>query len=112
MGKNYEERGKSDLTNWLEYFTTAFLAEMELVMDKIKPFMYFNKTSSKKRIILSKPEMRILDFLQEMNNITSSDVEGILTVSKRTAQRYLAELVKKGLMKKHGDKKSTKYTLP
>lgn len=112
LGKNYEEHGKSDLTNWLEYFTTGFLAEMELIMDKIKPFMYLNKTGLKGKIILSKPEMRILDFLQQMNNITSSDVEGILTVSKRTAQRYLAGLLKKGLMKKHGDKKSTKYTLP
>ena len=54
--------------------------------------------------------MQILDFLQEMNHITSNDVEDILSVTKRTAQRYLAKLVKKGLVKKHGDKKSTKYT--
>lgn len=112
LGKNYEERKKSDLTNWLEYFTAGFLAEMELVMDKIKPFLYLHKTGSGKKIILSKNEMRILDFLQKMNNITSSDVETILTVEKRTAQRYLAKLAQKGLIKKHGDKKSTKYTLP
>ena len=78
-------------------------------MDKIKPFLYLKKTG--KKIILTKKEMQILDFLQEMNHITSNDVEDILTVTKRTAQRYLAQLTKKGLIKKHGDKKSTKYTL-
>lgn len=111
LGKNYEERNKADLTNWLEYFATGFLSEMELVMDKIKPFFYLGKSGSKKKIILSRDEIKILDFLQEMNNISSKDIEDILTVSKRTAQRYLSVLIKKGLIKKHGDKKSSRYTL-
>lgn len=109
LGKNYKERKTGDLTKWLEYFMTGFLSEMELVMDKIKPFLYLKK--SDKKIILTKKEMQILDFLQEMNHITSNDVEDILTVTKRTAQRRLVQLVKKGLIKKHGDKKGTKYTL-
>lgn len=111
LGKNYEERKTGDLTKWLEYFVMGFLTEMELVMDKIKPFFYLKKTNSGKKIILTKKEMKILDFMQEMNRMTSNDVEDILTVTKRTAQRYLAQLVKKGLIKKHGDKKGTKYTL-
>ena len=44
LGKNYEERKGGNLTNWLEYFVTGFLAEMELVMDKIKPFIYSGKS--------------------------------------------------------------------
>lgn len=112
LGKNYEERAKGNLTNWLEYFTTGFLAEMELVMDKIKPFIYLSKKGSTKKIVLSRDELKILDFMQEVNNITSKDIEDILTVSKRTAQRYLAELIKKGLIKKYGGKKNSAYTLP
>ncbi len=111
LGKDYAERTANNLTSWLEYFVTGFLAEMELVNDKITPFLYL-KNSSQGKIILSKHEMQILDFLQEMQYIESSDVEDILGVSLRTAQRHLAGLVKKGLVKKHGDKKSTKYTLP
>lgn len=110
LGKNYEERTKNQLTNWLEYFVQGFLSEMELVMDKIRPFLYLKRVT-KKKIILSKAEIQILDFAQEMYSISSIDIENILTVSKRTAQRYLAELVKKGLVKKHGDKKGAKYTL-
>lgn len=112
LGKNYEERHKGNLTGWLEYFVTGFLAEMELVTDKIKPFLYLKKHGSKIKIVLSKDEMRILDFLHEMNNISSNDIQDILTVSRRTAQRYLVELIKKGLIKKHGDKKNSKYSIP
>jgi Fic family protein len=111
LGKNYKERRAGNLTRWLEYFVIGFLAEMELVMDKIKPFFYLKKAGSKKKIILSKDEMKILDFLQEMNHISSKDIEDILTVSKRTAQRYLAVLIQKRLIRKHGSKKNSKYTL-
>lgn len=113
LGKDYEERKKSDLTKWLEYFSEGFLYEMEHVLEQVKPFLYLvHPNAPKERIILSKPEMRMLDFLQEMNHITSQDVEDVLSVSKRTAQRYLKKLIEKGFVKKHGDKKSAKYTLP
>jgi Fic family protein len=111
LGKNYRERKHGDLTPWLEYFVTGFLAEMELVMDKIKPFTYLKNKKLKGKMILTKQEIKILDFFQEMNHLTSKDVEDILTVSKRTAQRYLKKLAKKGIIQKHGDKKSTKYTM-
>lgn len=110
LGKDYDERRSSDLTGWLEYFVSGFLAEMELVMDKIAPFLYMKQAGIREKIILTKDEMEILDFLQEMNHLTSADVQDILTVSLRTAQRYLEGLVKKGLIQKHGDKKGTKYT--
>ena len=112
LGKNYDQRQKGNLTKWLEYFVEGFLAEMEIVLEKITPFLFLKKGGSKKKIIVTKYEMRILDFLNTMNNITSADIEDILTVEKRTAQRYLAALVKKGLVKKHGDKKGARYTLP
>ncbi|MBI2464227.1 Fic family protein [Candidatus Peregrinibacteria bacterium] len=110
LGKNYEERKKGNINHWLEYFVKGFLFEMELVLDTIQPFLYLHKSKATEKIILSREEIKILDFLQTMNHMKSKDVENILTVSKRTAQRYLAKLMKKGLIKKHGDKKSSKYT--
>ena len=58
LGKDYKERKTGDLTHWLEYFITGFLAEMELVMDKIKPFLYLKKTNSGKKIILTKKKCK------------------------------------------------------
>ena len=111
LGSTYLERKKSDLTPWLDYFVGGFLAEMELVMDKIKPFIYLKEQGKEEKVFLSKDEIQILDFLQEMQQMGSADVEDILTVSKRTAQRYLAGLVKKGVVKKYGDKKGARYGL-
>lgn len=108
LGKDYRERSKSSMTNWLEYFVQGFLVEMELVMDKIKPFLYLKKSASKK-LILSKKELVVLDFLNEMHSATSKDIENILTVSKRTAQRLLVALIKKALVIKQGTKKDAKY---
>ena len=51
------------------------------------------------------------EFAEEKIPISSSDVEDILTVSKRTAQRYLISLVRKGLIEKQGDKKGAKYLM-
>lgn len=111
LGATYAERQKGDLTPWLDYFVGGFLAEMELVMDKIKPFIYLKEQGKETKVVLSRDEIQILDFLQEMSQITSKDVEDVLTVSKRTAQRYLAGLVKKGVVKKLGDKKGARYVL-
>lgn len=89
----------------VEYFVRGFLIEMELVMDKIKPFLYLKKATNKK-IVLSSNEIQILDFFNEMNSITSKDIEASLLVSRRTAQRYLAQLLKKKLINKKGSKKN------
>lgn len=110
LGKNYQERSRASLTDWLEYFVRGFSAEMELVMDKIKPFLYLGKSAGKK-LVLSKKELVVLDFLNEMHSATSKDIEDVLTVSKRTAQRLLAILVKKNLVIKHGTKKDAKYSI-
>lgn len=118
LGKSYVERSTSSLTGWLEYFVQGFLAEMELVMDKIRPFLYLGASGGlaeggygklPQKVVLSKKELQILDFLNEMDSITSRDIEDVLTVSKRMAQRYLRGLIDKGLINKHGAKKNARY---
>lgn len=110
LGKNYLERSNASLTDFLEYFVRGFLVEMEFVMDKIEPFLYLRKSTGKK-LVLSKRELTVLDFLNEMHSVTSKDIEDVLTVSKRTVQRLLAGLVKKKLITKHGTKKDAKYSM-
>lgn len=110
LGADYQERSTASLTNWLEYFVMGFLSEMELVMDKIKPFLYLKNNNSEK-LILSKNELIILDFLNEMHSVTSGDIENVLTVSKRTTQRLLASLTKKNIVIKHGTKKNARYSI-
>ncbi|KKP37333.1 MAG: Filamentation induced by cAMP protein Fic [Candidatus Peregrinibacteria bacterium GW2011_GWA2_33_10] len=72
----------------------------------------FKNLILKKKIILAKEEMQIIDLLLfGMNSIRVSDVEDFFAVSKFTAQIYLSSLEKKGLIKRHGPKSSGIYTL-
>lgn len=109
LGKTYRERAANNLTNWLEYFVRGFLAEMQLVMDKIEPFRRLKK--GQKKVILSKQELQILDFLQEVQSATSKDMEEILSVNRRQIQRYLIKLIRKKLIKKQGGRKNAVYVI-
>src|SRR3989338_4209624 len=62
LGSTYKERANSDMTGWLHYFIQGFLAEMELVMDKIRPFLILPslRQLGKNRVILTKKELQIL----------------------------------------------------
>ena len=73
---------------------------------------YISQKNPSSLNFLTKFEHRVMrHFFNEMNSVTSKDIEDILTVSKRTAQRYLANLIKKKLIKKQGTKKDAKYFL-
>ncbi len=110
LGKTYAERQKSQLTHWLDYFVKGFLAEMELVLDKIRPLLYLKKASHEK-LVLSRDEIQILDFIQEIASATSKDVQGILSVTPRTAQRALGKLIAKKLLRRRGGRKNARYVL-
>ncbi|OGZ74123.1 MAG: hypothetical protein A2998_03020 [Candidatus Staskawiczbacteria bacterium RIFCSPLOWO2_01_FULL_37_25b] len=48
-------------------------------------------------------KQKILKFLENKEKITNNDVEKLLGVSNATAERYLGELEKEGVLKQVGD---------
>jgi Fic family protein len=57
-------------------------------------------------------KQKILDFLQEKGRIQNNDVEKLAGVSNATAERYLNELEKTGVITQHGKiGQSVFYTL-
>lgn len=60
---------------------------------------------------LSDKEIKILEEIREKRKITSGYVQGLFNVSRDTANRYLNELIKKGVIVRKGIGKSTYYTL-
>lgn len=113
LGKNYQERAKGDLTNWLEYFIQGFAHEMQEVREKILPLSLDAKMKEKMggQVYLDKKQIQIVDFMMAMGQITSDDVADILNTSQRNARRYLVVLTEKKLLKKNGSKKDVYYTL-
>lgn len=111
MGKNYDER-KGDLTNWLEYFVKGFKGEIDNVKRQVVSL------SGRKigdginsQIYLDKDQVKILDFLDQMGQITVKDVMDILECPKRTAQLHLQRLKKIKMITQVGKGPSSAYII-
>jgi Fic family protein len=113
LGKNYQERLKADLTNWLGYFVQGFASEMQSVKETLIPLSLDAKMKNKigGQVYLDKNQIKIIDFMMTMGEITSDDVTDILNVNKRTAQRYINEILKTKLIKKEGQGPASFYAL-
>jgi len=113
LGKNYQERLKADLTNWLDYFIGGFKSEMQDIKEAVIPLSLDNKMLKKigGQVYLDKKQIKIVDFMMTMGRVTSNDVVDILSVNQRSAQRYLTELVALKLLKMQGKGREIFYTL-
>jgi len=110
-GDTYENRIGKNLTNWLEYFTTGFLAEAQKVKSEIMSMGFAKSMKDSEQIYLDRDEIKIMDFLASMGRVTSQDVMDILEIPKRTAQAKLKSLSDNRLIIKRGKGPSTYYTL-
>jgi predicted HTH transcriptional regulator len=54
---------------------------------------------------------KIMELAKNTKSISNTDVQRLLHVSQSTATNYLAELARKGLLKRQGTRGGAKYTL-
>lgn len=107
QAKMYSSQRIADLTPWLTYFINGIYEaakELEHDISLIKL-----SSNSMKTIRLNRQEIKILDFAKQIGQITLKDTLDILEVPKRTAQRRLAGLVEKNLLKSQGAGKNVFY---
>jgi len=111
IGENYEKR-KTDFTAWLEYFVKGFKEEIDNIKRKV---LFLSNKKIKKdvnsKIFLEKEQIEILDFLAQVGKITTKDVMDIIKCPKRTAQLYLQNLKKLGMIKQVGKGPSSAYVM-
>jgi Fic family protein len=100
-----------DLTNWLEYYVEGFLIETRKVKDQVLSLSVVGDLHAE-RNVLDKDELKIVDFVITLGEITSSDVVDILDVPKRTAQAKLKRLEDIKVLKKEGAGPTTSYVIP
>jgi Fic family protein len=109
LGKTYDERCK-DITSWLEYFVEGFKNEIDDVKNKILPLSIRRVDENiKSQIYLTPEQLKIIDFLDQVNRITVKDVEDILSCPRRSAQLQLQKLKKIKIIKAIGKGKATAY---
>lgn len=107
-GNTYKVRQEASLTKWLEYYMAGFLDETKKVKDQVLSLSVI-KNPQVTRNILDRDELKIIDFLISMGQITSSDVVDILNIPKRTAQAKLKKLEDIKVLQKVGAGPTTYY---
>ncbi|MEK7126504.1 MAG: Fic family protein [Patescibacteria group bacterium] len=102
VGKNFEER-RTDLTSWIEYFVNGFKEEIDSVKTKITMLSIHRIDEKiKSQIYLTKDQLKILDFLDQLGKVNVNDIVDILSCPKRTAQYHLKKLKNIKMIKQVG----------
>lgn len=109
QAKMYSGQRIADLTPWLAYFVNGICEVAKELEHDISLITLASKNG--KTFRLSRQEIKVLDFAHQMGQVTLTDVLDILEIPKRTAQRRLASLVEKNLLKSQGAGKNIFYVL-
>ncbi len=99
-----------DLTEWLEYFTTAFLDSITKIKIEIMDLKRITNEYDDKLELTSK-EIEILKYLEIEGKISNSDVQSLFNISSKSSYNYLKKLLDKSLIRKLGKGRSTYYEL-
>lgn len=109
--ETYKKRENIDLSSWLEYFIEGFRIEAEKLKDQVIMLSAIKPQETGKQI-LDRDELKIIDFLTTVGQVTSSEVVDILEVPKRTAQAKLMRLVNANVLKRMGKGPASYYIIP
>ncbi|MBL7036946.1 Fic family protein [Candidatus Microgenomates bacterium] len=103
-----------DLTPWLEYFTQTVAVELSKVKEKVRKLSLDTRMKTKfgEQITLSDRQMRLMEYISDQTSAPMSDLKNVIDmVSEDTILRDLTDLIKKGIIKKEGSTKATRYVI-
>jgi Fic family protein len=106
LEKVAEEKG--DLTAWLEYSAEGLRRTLERVWSRIQKL---SANAGKKKLVLRPKQEQLLHLLREHKAMTPREVWDGVGVSKQGALDLLRPLMKAGLVRRLGTKKSGRYVL-
>ena len=108
IGKIYSGQDR-DVTKWLEYFIFGVKEEIDDLRQRILNIPA--KAGSREQIILTPDQVKILEFVNDVGRITTSEVTKILSMPSRTALRQLNRLVEMKILKAVGERKARYYLM-
>ncbi len=103
-----------DLTPWLEYFTDTVAIELTKIKDTVRKLSADSRIKEKvgKQIALSDRQMKLVEYLSETGEAAMKDLKGVLPmVSEDTILRDLKDLMNKGIVRKEGSTKASRYVI-
>ena len=106
--------GERDLTPWLEYFTQTVAVELVRIKEAVKKLSVDTRLKVRfgKQMALSERQMRLVEYLTDQGAAGMKDLKNVLSmVSDDTILRDLRDMVDKGIVKKEGSTKASRYTM-
>jgi Fic family protein len=98
-----------DLTEWLEYYLEGFKISIAEIKDEI--LLFSPENNKKPKIKLSNKYKKIVEYIHINGNITNSEVQKLLNVSRQGAYKDLRYLMDIDIVDKKGGSRSTYYIL-
>jgi Fic family protein len=99
---------KGDLTTWLEYSAEGLRRTLERVWSRIQKL---SANAGKKKLVLRPKQEQLLHLLREHKAMAPREIWDGVGVSKQGALDLLRPLMKAGLVRRLGTKKSGRYVL-
>ena len=93
----------------MEYFLEGFLISISEIKDQI--LLFSPGETERKRVKLSKKQMKIIEYIHLNGSITNYELRKLLNISRQGAYKYLRGLMDLDLVEKMGGSRSTYYIL-
>ena len=101
-------RQDGDLTSWLEYAAEGLHVTLEKVWTRVQRLA---ADSGRKKLVLRPKQEQLLQMLRDHKSMTPQEIWDGIGVSKQGALDLLRPLMKSGLVKRVGTRKSGRYIL-
>src|SRR6476659_3435831 len=102
------EQENGDLTSWLEYSAAGLYATLERVWSRVQKL---TAHAGKAKLVLRPKQEQLLHLLREHKAMTPREIWDAVGVSKQGALDLLRPLIKAGLVRRIGTKKTGRYVL-
>jgi Fic family protein len=112
VDKQSRNLGQRDLTPWLEYFTEVVAAELSKIKEKVKKLSIDTRLKVKigQQISLTERQMRLVEYLSDQGSGSMQELKRVMSmVSEDTVLRDLKDLLDKGIIRKQGSTKASRY---
>ena len=102
------------MTPWLEYFTEVVAIELSKIKEKVRKISIDSRFKGKigEQIALTERQMKLVEYLSENGSAVMQELKSVLSmVSEDTVLRDLNDLTDKGIIKKEGRTKASRYLI-
>jgi Fic family protein len=114
VDKQSPEVFERSLTPWLEYFTQVVAVELVKIKERVKKLSMDTRLKVKigKQVALTERQMRLVEHLSDIGSAGMAELRSVMKmVSEDTILRDLRDLIEKGIIKKEGSTKASRYVM-